>query len=539
MIVASFRLAVCGLLISVYAGSLNAQALDAMSLERWAKLRESERYQLNIAEKYYKEKKWAVAMSEYDKFITLYEASDAASYALLKWSLCQVNLRKVNTAIKEGYQSVIDYWPESPDAVASAYLIAKAYKDIGQVDRAKIAYAKVLKDHKDKLVAVRSMVDLIDVTTIEKDVETRGALWKKLTFDAKRTKESTRYCQTASQQLAAHLFGEAAFDDAVKALATTYTEEQLPDYVLTYSRSAISRLIGASETAQKGETVVKRAIAYLRESMPSDLTDDAQKRRAKQNWFHIAELHALAKHLDDVPKTYEQIEKIFGVDDEALGRLAAWYKSQKKYDLARATYRRYKNRIEGLNQVANSYRELRDIENAVATYKQLVGLDPDNQIRWKSEIAATYRAADKYAEAIAVYEELVTLDIENSQKWRYQIAYAYHSARQYKEAIAVYRQCTNFPENYKQMAACHRALKQYNEAIVLYTQIAGGHESSAPWALLQMGTTREEAGQKEQAIKQFQLVCKKYPKDRYASIAHAHLQTKYGISITLGGATDK
>ena len=59
--------------------------IDEMSLERWAKLREVERYQLNIAEKYFKEKKYDVAMSEYEKYLSLYERSDAASFAQLKW----------------------------------------------------------------------------------------------------------------------------------------------------------------------------------------------------------------------------------------------------------------------------------------------------------------------------------------------------------------------------------------------------------------------------------------------------------------------
>jgi len=97
-----------------------AAKLDEMSLERWAKLREVERYQLQIAEKYYREKNWKVALAEYEKYLTLYERGEAGSYAQLKWSICQVQLRKANTAIKEGFQSVIDYWPDSPDAVASA-----------------------------------------------------------------------------------------------------------------------------------------------------------------------------------------------------------------------------------------------------------------------------------------------------------------------------------------------------------------------------------------------------------------------------------
>ena len=50
-----------------------AARLDEMSLDRWKKLREVERYQLKIAEKYYGEKKWKVALAEYEKYLTLYE----------------------------------------------------------------------------------------------------------------------------------------------------------------------------------------------------------------------------------------------------------------------------------------------------------------------------------------------------------------------------------------------------------------------------------------------------------------------------------
>ena len=86
-----------------------AQSLDELPLDRWKVLRETERYQLQVAEKYYREKNWKVAASEYEKYMSLYERSEAAPYAQLKWSLAQVQLKKQNTAIKEGFQSVIDY----------------------------------------------------------------------------------------------------------------------------------------------------------------------------------------------------------------------------------------------------------------------------------------------------------------------------------------------------------------------------------------------------------------------------------------------
>ena len=49
-------------LAAVITPSASAARLDQMSLDRWKKLREVERYQLKIAEKYFGEKKWKVAL---------------------------------------------------------------------------------------------------------------------------------------------------------------------------------------------------------------------------------------------------------------------------------------------------------------------------------------------------------------------------------------------------------------------------------------------------------------------------------------------
>ncbi len=119
------------------------------------------------------------------------------------------------------------------------------------------------------------------------------------------------------------------------------------------------------------------------------------------------------------------------------------------------------------------------------------------------------------------------------------VATCYRESGKYKEAIGHYRQCNNFPSNYQQMADCHRALKQYKDEIILYNQIVRGAPNSAPWATLQIGYTYEQSNRKEAAIKAFQTVCKNYPKDSHASRAHAHLQTRYKITVTLGGAKDE
>ena len=75
-----------------------------------------------------------------------------------------MQLRKQNTAIKEGFQSVIDYWPDSPQAIAAAYYIGRTYKDIGRVKEAKVALKDVVAKHPQHLVAVYALNDLIDIT---------------------------------------------------------------------------------------------------------------------------------------------------------------------------------------------------------------------------------------------------------------------------------------------------------------------------------------------------------------------------------------
>jgi TolA-binding protein len=140
---------------------------------------------------------------------------------------------------------------------------------------------------------------------------------------------------------------------------------------------------------------------------------------------------------------------------------------------------------------------------------------------------------------VAIYAHLLTADGEHANAWQYEIGNTLRAFGRHQEAIAAYRLCDNFPECYIQMAWSHRDLAQYNEALALYLQIISGHEASAPWALLQIGYTYEQMGEKEKAIKSFQQVCKKFPKTGQASEAHVRLNDVYKITVTLGGATDE
>ena len=533
------RCVLCLATLALATTSTCAQSLDQMSLDRWKKLREVERYQLNIAERYYQEKKWKVAAAEYEKYLTLYERSEGAAYAQLKWSLCQVNLRKLNTGIKEGFQSVIDYWPDSSEAVAAGYYIGKTYKDMGEIRQAKRALQRVMRDKPQHLAAVNAATQLIDITTIEKDLKTRVSLWKRLTFSTKREKYSKSLCQTASRQLAVHYFQQAAFNDGLKSLSTTYGPTAIAYQVQNHVRTPISQLTADQDSRAKGEKLADQVVSYLMQNAPDKGATPEEQQAAITHWYYMADVQIASRRDDKVLQTYQQITKRFGPTDSTLSRMADWYKSQNMYDKARQQYAKFKDAIEGQNQIANSFRQQNKYELAIPVYQRLQARDAEHALKWVAAVASSYRDAKKYPEAITVYQQLLAKDQEQPERWRWLIATAYRDAGQYKQAIGHFRQCTNFPSNYNEMAACHRALKEYGEAVVLYNQVMGGAPKSAPWALLQIGYTREQAGKKELAIQAFQQVCKKFPKDSHASRAHAHLQTKYKITVTLGGAKDE
>jgi tetratricopeptide (TPR) repeat protein len=145
----------------------------------------------------------------------------------------------------------------------------------------------------------------------------------------------------------------------------------------------------------------------------------------------------------------------------------------------------------------------------------------------------------KFAEAIAIYETLETQDKDNSTGWRWQIAECYESDGKLREAIGSYRLTDKYPHCLDRMASCHRRLKEHAAALDLYGQIITAYADSGASARFNIGETYEEMGKSENAIRAFQQVCRDYPKSGQASRAHAHLQTKYKINVTLGGAKDE
>jgi len=220
----------------------------------------------------------------------------------------------------------------------------------------------------------------------------------------------------------------------------------------------------------------------------------------KELLYRAADLNATLGRPAEIWKLYEEIGTRFGRDDGLLGKMAAWFKQREKRDEARRIYGEFKDVVAG-----------------------------------RKNIIAMLLEEGKTAEAIEEYRKLIDMDGGNAGEYLWAIAGCYEKLSDWKKAIATYRQTDRFPDDHFRMAACHRKLAEHKEAIVLYN-LCKVIDAHAPEATLQIGFTYEEAKEKENAIRTFQLTCKRFPKSGQASRAHAHLQNEYNINVTLGGS---
>ncbi|MGI9239869.1 MAG: tetratricopeptide repeat protein, partial [Verrucomicrobiales bacterium] len=179
-------------------------SMEQIDTATFGEMREVERYQLKIAEKYYLKGEYKIALDEYEKFLTLYESSPGAPYSQLMWSHCLVKLRKVNTAIRDGFRSVIDYWPDSREATLAAYLIASAYRSIGETENAEGAYLEVINRHPEDMVATLSRVDLLKMARAKKDTKRRLELLAALAYETERNEANKGHAINAARELASH-----------------------------------------------------------------------------------------------------------------------------------------------------------------------------------------------------------------------------------------------------------------------------------------------------------------------------------------------
>ena len=541
--------------------------LQQIDVKTFEKMREVERYQIKIAEKHFLKGSFKIALAEYEKFLTLYEKSAGAPYAQLMWSHTMMKLKKPKTALREGFQSVIDYWPESLEATIASYCMGDAYRTMGEIKDAQKSFRFLIKEYPGHELAMRARQDLLYYARLHEDMEERLTLLNELTFSVERTKNSRDDCVKACHELAElHCFAQK-LEQGKKALSTTYSGTKLFEQVYNLSVKTMKHLLGDQKT--------RIAALKLGDQLIMTLRNEASVRTelASQFLYQAADLNTTLGRHSDTMKIYREIGDRFGMNDSLRGTMAQWYKSRDRRNEARKIYSEFEDQLAGLKNLAGMsleekkvaaaisiYREMikidennsveyllniascyesqPDWEKAIACYRQIIEIDKDNSVKYLLTIAGCYKTQSNWDKAIACYREIIEIDGENSGKYLWSIAGCHETQLDWKKAIACYRQIDRFPANYFAMANCHRKLKEQQEAITLYNQIKI-LEKSAPEASLQIGYTYEEAKDKEKAIRTFQLTCKRYPKSGQASRAHSHLQNKYKINVTLGGTEEE
>jgi tetratricopeptide (TPR) repeat protein len=515
------------------AAALALGYLEQIEVKTFADMREVERYQLKIAEKHYNKGEFKIALDEYDKFLTLYEKSPGAPYAQLMWSHCQSKLRFVNTAIRDGFQSVIDYWPDSHEAVLASYLIGKSYDNIGQTEKAEAGYLKTINEHSEHYIATLAKVNLLHLAKVKKDAKKQMLLLADLTYDTKRTAANKEFVVNATRQLAAKQVYASQYGEAIRALETTYADKDLVKVYNDIARGAIDRFLLDAKTRTKGIELADSVIGMLGTLIPDVIDGEADHNAAREAWGRIIDLYARTGRHSEVLATHQKRLTILGEDDGLLGGLAGFYRGRKQYDNARATYARYKDKVKGQLAIAEVFREEMRYNEAFAIYNAL-----EDQVLGQGLLATLYRELLKFDDAIACYKTLMEIDRGRIDTHRWAIGECYELSNRLRKAIAAYGLVDNFPTNYFKMASCHRRLKEYKQALALYTQckVDGAR---APDAFMEIGATYEEASDRANAIRAFQLTCKNFPKSNHASRAHSHLQAKYGINVTLGGAKEE
>mgnify|MGYP001986181990 FL=1 len=471
--------------------------IEQIQIATFEKMRDVERYQIKIAEKHYTKGEYKIALAEYEKFLTLYEKSPGAPYAQLMWSHAMMHLKKPKTAMREGFQSVIDYWPESHEATVAAYCIADSYRTMGEVKDAQKAFRFLIKEYPKHNIAVRSRVDLLHYARLHKDEDERLSILNDLTFNVERTKTASTTCIKAAHELAELHFFAQRLEAGKKALSTTYTGPKLFDSVVSLSAKTVQHLLKEASTKSAAIKLGDQLLATLRAETL------IRPEIAKGLLYRAADLHATLGRPSDTWRLYDEIGERFGVNDGLRGRQATWCISREKRDQARRIYGEFEDVVTGQKAIAGMYLE-----------------------------------EGKVNEAIEVYRHLLEIDGDHSGDHFWAIAGCYEKLSDWKKALASYRQVDRFPQNYFAIAKCHRRLGEQKEAIVLYNQCKVV-DNAAPAATLEIGFTYEEAKDKEKAIRTFQLTCKRYPKSPQASRAHSHLQNKYNINVTLGGTEEE
>ncbi len=492
------RYLVLGLLFIALAVRLAPARLDN---ERYGELREAERYQMDVAEKLYREGKYKDALGEYEKFITLYVESLGAPYAQYMIAACKYNLKKVNSAVKE-YKAVLTYFPDAPEAPLSAYAIGNCYRNNGEPEEAVQQYLEVVKTWPEHPIAG-------DALWFASEIQIERGLNEKAIEIRRRLVETypkSGYFNTAVDWLVEYYLYEQDNIPAARAICSLRreplnTEQHLAERLYNHGYYLYNRYNKRTSGAQAMDKAVE-----LYQGIMKQFADDAEA--VKQARTMIAVCYRYSGRNAEARQGYEALLKDLPQDDGIRKGYASFLEESDQWDEARLQFLKLKDKEEGAWQMAQSYHRQRKISAAEEAYLRVVKDFP-----------------------------------KRAQLALYTLGGMHHGiTRNYEKAINAYRQSEYRPPEYLfRIGECFVAWEKYGEAIRTYTEIVGFFENHAPeamWRIASCYEARGGEGDTESAIATLRKICDRFPKSRQASYAHQRLETHYKITYTGGGVAE-
>ena len=320
-----------------------------------------------------------------------------------------MHLKKPKTALRDGFQSVIDYWPESHEATVAAYCIADAYRTHGrgQGGPGRLPFPhQGIPGSRHRGPLARRPAPLRPAPP-GRGGTPRPAQRSHLSGQTHRGLES----QPASTP--------AANSPSSTSSPSGSTRERRPSPPPTPARSSSTPFTACpprpSATCSRNpppgpppSSSADQLLATLRaETIERPELDEGPPLPRRRPQRHPRPPRPTRGSI------YEEIGERFGRDDDLLGRMAEWCKQRDKRDEARRIYGEFKDVVAG-----------------------------------RKNIAAMFLEEGKVAEAIEVFRKLIEIDGDHAGDYLWSIAGCYEKLSDWKKAIATYRQIDRFPDNY-------------------------------------------------------------------------------------------
>jgi len=472
-----------------------ARRIRRLDIERYARLREAERYQIDVADKLFERQKWEAALREYEKYLRLYGVESVGTpYAQLRIAQCHANARRLNQAIRE-YAALLKVFPKSPEAPEASYAMGRCHMAVGEPKKAVAQYEATVATYPK---SPRAGDALWELAALQKD--RRVAYWARIVDDYR----DSRHRLDAARRLVDHyLFAEknvgAARAVYVKVRGGAETERYLAGRCHEHARW----LYHYHKDKRKEALEWMKRAAALYEALPGKFPRSRYAREAERM---IPVLYQDCGQSDKAVKAYRDYLKTHPDDDGERRNFGRMLERLGRWDDARAEYRRFKDAAAGAFEAAQSFHRQRRVKEAEAAYMAVVEKHPNyakTALYHLGELHV-YVSGD-YAKAITAYNR----SEYNPPQYLFRVGYAYERWGKFTEAINTYRQIQNFFKNDKPEA-------MWREALAL--------------------ERRKQKGDVNAAIRRLKALCDQFPRHRRSSDAHQRLEHQYHIPYTGGGA---